>query len=57
MSLKQSFSSMQCISGNTLYVHGLTHIWDAARLPIQASDEAGESALRDQSIQDNRDSI
>lgn len=31
---------------NTLYVHGLTHLWDLARLPIQLSDEAGEASLR-----------
>ena len=31
---------------NTLYIHGLTHIWDMERLPIQMSDEAGEAGLR-----------
>ena len=33
-------------STTTLYAHGLTHVWDLQRLPIQASDEAGERALR-----------
>lgn len=30
----------------TLYCHGLQHVWDLPRLPIGASDEAGEAALR-----------
>ena len=36
----------ECGTKATLYLHGLTHAFSQAHLPIQYSDEAGERHLR-----------